>query len=349
MKVGIVGFSRAGKTTLFNALTSLHAAVGSYGDQTRPNLGTIKVPDDRLDRLSAIFQPKKTTPAEIVFVDFPGPHEGSSKVLDQTTLVHMRDADALTQVVRAFHDPMTQESPDPGRDIDNFKSDLLLADLAIVERRLERLHKERGKETEIDLLERCRSALERETPLRQVNLSAVEEGALSGFGLLSRLPLLVVVNVDEQQLTVPLPDAIETRLTRDGVSGLALCAQIEMEIAALDGEDRDAFLADLGLQGSARNRFIRAAYALLELISFFTTGSDEVRAWPIRKDTSAAKAGGKVHTDMERGFIRAEVVPYEDFIRLGSEAKCREAGKLRIEGKEYVVQDGDITHFRFNV
>ncbi|MGH7785868.1 MAG: redox-regulated ATPase YchF [Candidatus Binatia bacterium] len=349
MKIGIVGFPHAGKTTVFNALTGLHAAVGGYSDAGKPNLGAIKVPDARLDRLTAIFSPKKTTFAEVVFVDFPGAAERAGAVLDSATLVQMRDADALVQVVRGFVDPTTQDAADPARDIEAFKSELVLADLAIVEKRLERLRKEKGKEAEAELLDRLRTTLEAETPLRRLELSAADERTLSGFGLLTRLPLLVVVNVSEDGVAAPLDPTVEARLAADEVAGLSMCAQIEMEIAALDAGDRTAFLADLGLQEAARDRFIQAAYALLDLISFLTSGEDEVRAWPIRRGTSAVKAAGKIHSDIERGFIRAEVVAYEDFVRLGSDAKCREAGKLRLEGKEYGVQDGDIIHFRFNV
>ena len=349
MKIGIVGFPRAGKTTLFNALTGLQAAVGGYGDPGKPNLGTIKVPDERIDRLSAIFTPRKTTYAEVVFVDFPGGGERSGGVLDQATLVQMRDADALVQVLRGFPDPVSQDAAAPARDVDAFKSELVLADLAIVEKRLERSRKEKGKEAEVELLERCAAALEAETPLRRMALDAAQERALSGFGLLSRLPILVVLNVLEAEAAAPLPEAVRERLDADGVPALALCAQIEMEIGTLAAADRAAFLADLGVRESARDRFVQAAYALLELISFLTTGEDEVRAWPIRRGTAAVKAAGKIHSDIERGFIRAEVVAYDDFIGLGSEAKCREAGKLRLEGKEYIVRDGDIIHFRFNV
>jgi GTP-binding protein YchF len=348
MKVGIVGFPRSGKTTVFNALTGLHAAVGAYGDPGKPNLGAIKVPDVRIDRLSAIFTPRKTTYAEVVFVDFPGGGERSG-VLDQSTLVQMRDADALVQVVRGFADPMTQDTADPARDIAAFKAELVLADLAVVEKRLERLRKEKGKEQEVELLEQCRVALDTETPLRRLAFGAAEERALSGFGLLSRLPLLVLVNVPETAVAAPLDDAVRAALAADAVPGQALCAQIEMEIAALDAADRTAFLADLGLRESARDRFVQAAYALLDLISFLTTGEDEVRAWPIRRGTTAVKAAGKIHSDIERGFIRAEVAAYDDFINYGSDAKCREAGKLRLEGKDYIVNDGDIIHFRFNV
>ena len=349
MKIGIVGFPHAGKTTVFNALTGLHASVGGYGDPGKPNLGTIKVPDVRVDRLSAIFTPRKTTYAEVVFVDFPGAGERSGAVLDPSTLVQMRDADALVQVVRGFADPVTAAPPDAARDVQAFKSELVLADLAIIEKRRERLRKEKGKEAENELLARCQAALEAETPLRGVALDANEERGLSGFGLLSRLPLLVVINVAEAEAASPMTERTRDRLAADAVPGLVLCAQIEVEIAALDPADRAAFLADLGLAEAARDRFVQAAYALLDLISFLTSGEDEVRAWPIRRGTTAVKAAGKIHSDIERGFIRAEVVAFDDFIRFGSEAKCRDAGKLRLEGKEYFVQDGDIIHFRFNV
>ena len=342
-----MGFPRAGKTTVFNALTGLQAQVGGYGDASKPNLGTIKVPDARIDRLRDIFSPKKTTYAEMVFVDFPGGERGG--VLDQTTLVQMRDADALVQVVRGFTDPVTQDAAAPARDVEGFKSELVLADLAILEKRLERLRKEKGKEQEAELVERCKTALEAETPLRRIELSAADERTLSGFGLLSRLPFMVVVNVGEGEAAAPLDAGVRATADAEGVASLALCAQVEAEIAALDAADRGAFLADLGLSESARDRFIQAAYGLLDLISFLTSGEDEVRAWPIRRGTTAVRAAGKIHSDIERGFIRAEVVAFDDFVKYGSDAKCREAGKLRLEVKDYVVHAGDIIHFRFNV
>jgi len=349
MKIGIVGFPLAGKTTVFNALTGLSATVGGYGDPGKLNLGTIKVPDQRVERLAEIYSPRKTTHAEIVFVDIPGVAERGTSALDRTTITQMRDADALVQVVRAFPDPITGEKPDPCRDIDNFKSEILLADLAIVEKRLERLRKERGSDHEIDLMQRCTEALESDIALSKLDLSETDLRMLSGFGLLSRLPVLLVLNVSEADAAAPLPAEVQQRLQRDGVGGLSLCAQMEMEIAALDPEERGAFLADLGVESPARDRFIGAAYNLLDLISFLTTGRDDVHAWPVRRGTTAAKAAGKVHTDMERGFIRAEVIAYDDFMHFGSEAACREAGKLRLEGRDYVVHDGDIIHFRFNV
>lgn len=348
MKIGIVGFPRSGKTTVFNALTGLDASVGFGGDVSRPNLGTIKVPDDRIDRLSAIFQPRKTTYGEVVFVDYPG-RPDATHAIDRATIVQMRDADALVQVVRAFDDPAADRPPNPVADIEGFTAELILADLEIVEKRLERLQKEKGKEKERALLERCRVALEAEQPLRLVDLSEAEERELAGFGFLSRLPLMVLVNVDEKAAGAALDPSVANLLERHRIIGLAMSARVEMEIAALEEADRGAFLADLGLNEPARARFIRAAYGLLDLISFLTSGEDEVRAWPIRKGTPAARAAGKIHSDIERGFIRAEVVAFDDFIALGSEAKCRDAGKLRLEGKDYQVRDGDIVHFRFNV
>ncbi len=348
MKIGIVGFPRSGKTTVFNALTGLDVAVGFGGDPSKPNLGTIKVPDARVDRLSEIFQPKKTTYGEVVFVDYPGRPDASSAI-DRSTLAQMRDADALVQVVRAFADPAAEAAADPRGDIESFKAELVLADLEIVEKRLERLRKEKGKEKEEELLGRCKGTLDGERLLRDLELSDLEERQLAGFGFLSRLPLLVVVNVDEARAVEDLGEDLQQLLAREGTPGMALSAQVEMEIAGLEEADRAPFLADLGLQEAARDRFIRAAYGLLSLISFLTSGEDEVRAWPIEKGTPAVRAAGKIHSDIERGFIRAEVVAYDDFIELGSDAKCREAGKLRLEGKDYEVRDGDIIHFRFNV
>jgi GTP-binding protein YchF len=310
------------------------------------------VPDERIDKLSAIFNPRKTTYAEIVFADFPAARDdaaGHASALDTATLTQMRDMDALVQVVRGFDDEVTGAAPDPVHDVVNFRGELILADLVLVERRLERLVKEKGKEAERALLERCKAHLDAELPLRSLDLLAEDVVALAGFGFLSRRPLMVVWNVGEAQLQAPFPAALSTQLAADDVRGLLLSGKIEMELAALEPGDRQAFLEDLGLEAPARDRFIRAAYELLNQISFLTTGEDEVRAWTIRRGTTALKAAGKIHSDIERGFIRAEVVHYDDFVTYGSEARCREAGKLRLEGKEYVVKDGDIIHFRFNV
>ena len=348
MRVGIVGFRGTGKTTIFNALTGLHAQVGGFGGGTRPNLGVIKVPDARVDALAAIHHPRKTSYAEVAFVDVPGVGEVRS-ALDPATLVQMRDVDALVQVVAAFPDA-TGQVPSAVAQLENFAAELILADLGIVEKRLERLQKERGKEREQALLERCRTHLGTARPLRALDLAADEVGALAGFNLLSRMPLLVLLNVEEAAIGRPVPpDVAAWAAAHGGLEVVAVPGKTEMELAELDEGDRAAFLTELGITEAAKDRFIRAAYALLDLISFLTAGEDECRAWPIRRGTPAVKAAGKIHSDIERGFIRAEVVAFEDFVRLRSEAKCREAGKLRLEGKDYVVADGDIIHFRFNV
>jgi GTP-binding protein YchF len=351
MKVGLAGFPRSGRTTVFAALTGQDVSARA-GDPSGVRLGTIKVPDPRVDELARRFRPRKVTYAEIIFVDFPAPPlhgESKGRALDPATITHMRDADALVHIVRGFADPITGEAPQPIADLEALKSELILHDLAIVERRLERLKKEKGHEAERALLSRCHEALEQEIPLRRIELSVEEANRLAGFGFLSRRPMMVVWNVDEALARSPLPVEIQEWLRREELEGLLLAGKIEMEIAQLPEADRAAFLADLGLSASARERFIRAAYALLDLISFLTAGEDEVRAWTIRRGTTAVKAAGKIHSDIERGFIRAEVLPFEDFVAFGSEGKAREAGRLRLEGKNYVVRDGDIIHFRFHV
>ena len=347
MRVGIVGFRGAGKTTIFNALTGLHANVGGYGAAGKANLGVIKVPDERIAALAEIHHPKKTTLAEIAFVDVPGQGEARA-ALDAATLVQMRDVDALVHVVAAFPGA-DGTTPSPTAQLENFAAELILADLGIVEKRLEKLKKEKGKEREQKLLERCRDHLAAEQPLRTLGLTPEEVSALAGFNLLSRMPLLVLLNVDETAIRAPLDAGVAAYAAAHGLEVVAVPGKTEMELAELDEADRGAFLADLGIDVPAKDRFIRAAYALLDLISFLTAGEDECRAWPIRRGTTAVKAAGKIHSDIERGFIRAEVVAYDDFMKYRSEARCREAGKLRLEGKDYVVADGDIIHFRFNV
>jgi GTP-binding protein YchF len=350
MKVGIAGFARSGKTTVFNALTGQHAAVGGFTEPGKVHLGTIKVPDPRVDRLSAIFHPRKTIYAEIVFVDFPPASEAAGgSALETATLTQMRETDALVQVVRGFPDAASGAPSDPVRDLANFKSELVLADLVLIEKRLERLRKEKGKEHERALLEGCKASLDEERPLRRMSWTPEDANALAGFGFLSRRPFMVLLNVSEADAHAPIPAQVRAWLAGEEVNGLVLAGKIEMEIAALDPQDRQAFLEDIGVPAPARDRFITAAYELLDQISFLTTGEDEVRAWTITRGTTAVKAAGKVHSDMERGFIRAEVVHYDEFVRYGSEAKCREAGKLRLEGKDYIVKDGDMIHFRFNV
>ena len=338
MRIGLVGFKGCGKTTVFNALTGQHAEVGGYGSKV--NLGVIKVPDPRIDALSALCKPKKTTFAEIVFADVPGFERGG---LDTQALNHLRDLDAFAFVVTAFG----EHGGTAVRQMRDLDAELVLADLAIVEKRLERLQKEKGRPGEKELLERILAELSAEKPLRVVDLSADDERALSSFDFVSRRPILFVINVDEAAAAQPASAEVIQAAGSSPV--FVLSGTTEMEIAQLPPEDQSAFLEDLGLQEPARARFIRACYALLDLVSMFTTGEDEVKAWTVHRGSAARKAAGKIHSDIERGFIRAEVIRYEDFVEHKTEAKCREHGKLRVEGKEYVVQDGDIVHFRFNV
>jgi GTP-binding protein YchF len=342
MKVGLIGQRGAGKTTLFNMLTGLQAQVGGFGKE-EIHLGMIKVPDERIDRLSEIFKPKKTTYAEIRFTDFPPQAEDSLKS-NNALVIQMREVDAIALVLRDF---------EPGssviRELNDLLTEMILADLGVVENRRNRLKKEKARPQEEGLLQRCAEALENEQSLRTLDFSAEEENLLSGFGFLSRKPLLVLFNQSEDNAGQPLAPSYQEELRRRKLEGMALAGKVEMEIAQLDERDRAGFLREIGISEPARDRFIRASYHLLNLISFFTAGEDEVRAWTITQGTHARQAAGKIHSDIERGFIRAEVIPYADFIVYGSEAKCKEAGKLRLEGKDYIVKDADIIHFRFAV
>jgi len=344
MKAGLVGFAQSGKTTLFNALTGLRK--GGPSARGHVNLGAIKVPDPRVDALSAVFKPRKTTHAEMRFVDVPGPAAKGSG-LDADSLRALAEVDAFCLVIRGFEGPAG--SPAPDRELTDFDAELVLHDLAIVEKRLDRLRKEQHRGTgEYHELERVHADLEAGRPLRTMKWSAAEEGELAHFGFLSRRPLLVVVNVAEAEVATPPPAAVEAAARERGADVLALCAEVEAEIAQLDPAEQPEFLKSLGLSEPARARFVRAAYRLLDLISYFTVGEDEVRAWTIRRGDRAPRAAGRIHSDLERGFIRAEVLHYDDFIALGSESRARHEGKLRLEGKEYVVKDGDILNIRFS-
>lgn len=346
MRVGLIGHRGSGKTTIFNVLTGQQAPVGEYsaGFRGEIHLGVIKVPDPRFDRLAEIFRPKKTTPAEITFTDFPGESGGEKQKAVTSIPGQVREVDAVTLVLADF---ATQRNP--MRELKDLLAEMILADLGIVEKRLSRLRKERGSEIEIKLLERCFELLEGEQGLRELSMTPEEEYLLSGFGLLSRKPVLALFNTSDERAGKPLPSAYREELRRLGIPGVQMAGRLELEIAQLEEADRGAFLKEMGIEEPARERFIRAAFDLLDLVTFFTTVSDELRAWTIKRGTPAKKAAGKIHSDMERGFIRAEVMAYDDFTALGSEAKCREAGKLRLEGKDYPVRDGDIIRFRFNV
>ena len=346
MKIGLVGFAGSGKTTVFNIMTGLDVPVG-FGGELR--LGTVRVPDERIDRLSRIFSPKKTTYAEITFCDLPGEHGAERKGLSRRSLQQIRDQEALCLVLRAFDNPALEAEADPLGDLEAFHAECVLADLEIVERRIERGRKEKANPAELAAFERMMEALGSERPIRSISAEELNRDLLRGYGLLTDRPLLVALNLDESRASEGLPAELERRIGEIGAAGLALSASVEAEIAALAPEDQAAFLEDLGLRESALARFIRTAYGLLDLISFFTVGHDEVRAWTIRRGTRARQAAGRIHSDLERGFIRAEVTPYETFMEYGSEQAVKDAGRLQLEGKDYVVQDGDIMSIRFNV
>ena len=346
MKVGLVGFAGSGKTTLFNAMTGLDAPAG-FGGEVR--LGTVKVPDPRVDALSEAFSPRKTTWATVNFRDLPGDHGAGGRVLSTSALQSLRDQEALCLVVRDFASSVVEGAPDPLGEAAAFREECVLADLGIVERRLDRARKERADSREIAAFETMTESLSAGTPLRRVPPTKLHRRFLKGYGLLTDLPLLIAVNRDEDRAAEPVEAALAAEIEASGGAEIVLSAQVEAEIVALGPEDQEAFLADLGLGEPTLDRFVRAAYGLMDLISFLTTGEDEVRAWPIRRGTTARAAAGRIHSDLERGFIRAEVLPYDAFAEFGSEKAAKEAGKLRVEGKDYVVEDGDILHVRFNV
>ncbi len=346
MKIGLVGFAGSGKTTVFNTMTGLNVPVG-YGGEVR--LGTVRVPDERIDRLSGMFNPKKTIYAEVTFCDVPGEHGAQRSGLSTRSLATIREQEALALVLRDFEDPAVEGDADPLRDLTAFSDECVLADLGIVEGLLARARKENAPPADRERLERMQAVLEDGRPLRTLSADELDRDNLKGYQLLTDRPLLVVVNRDEDRAADPLPDDLAARVDELGAAGLALSASVEAEIAALDAADQAAFLQDLGLTESALARFIRTAYGLLDLISFFTVGEDEVRAWTITRGMNARKAAGKIHSDLERGFIRAEVMPYELFIEHGSEQALKAAGLFQIEGKDYIVADGDIMNIRFNV
>jgi GTP-binding protein YchF len=304
----------------------------------------VKVPDPRVDALSALFKPKKTTYAEIAFTDLGGGHATG---LDRSALNAMREVDALSQVLRGFADA-AGEAADPVREIADLQTETLLADLEIVENRIARLEKDRSDPRGLELLKRVRSALEDEQPLRTLEFSPEERKRLSGFAFLTLKPLLLVLNVSEDALG-GAPEGVDAAARERDLGLVVLSAPVEMDIAQMPADEQRDFAESLGLPEPASGRFIRAAYAITDLISMLTSGPDECRAWPIPRGTPAPRAAGKIHSDIERGFIRAEVTHWRDLVELGSEARCREAGKLRVEGRDYIIQDGDVVHFRFNV
>jgi hypothetical protein len=354
MRLGIIGLPQSGKTTVFNALTRGHQPLTTSGGRFDVHTGVVDVPDGRVDRLSALFMPKKTIYAKVTYADIAG-LEGSQSAVSGQLLNLLTQMDGLLHVVRCFDDanvPHPAGSVDPQRDIATMDAELLLNDMIAVERKLERLAEERKKgggreraviEREAVLFERFKDVLSKETPLREIDLTAEEEKTLSGFGFLTRKPMLVLLNLHEGQETPP----IEYAHAHSNL--VALQGKLEMEIAQLAPEDAQDFMAEYGIRELGLERVIRVSYDLLGLISFFTVGADEVRAWTIRRGVSAYDAAGEIHTDLQKGFIRAEVIPNDELLALGGLTEAKAKGRLRLEGKEYIVHDGEIVHIRFNV
>ncbi len=364
LKAALIGFASSGKTTLFRLMTHAKEIRRTHG-KAETAIGISKVPDERLDRLTAMYNPRKRVPAIVEFSDFAvvDPSRRAQTLVD---VAAYKNADALVHVLRAFRDPAVpclSGSINPAQDAQLMEDELILADLAVAERRLQRLEKDLKKnrsaelEREHEVLTTCRLALEDARPMRALDLHGDDSKRLRGFQFLSAKPLLIVINLDETQLSGAEAAtridraADETDLTpflsRARTAAAAVCARIEMEISELDTADRSTFLADLGLRESGLDRVIRATYGLLGYISFFTVGEDECRAWSIPYGTPAELAAGEIHSDIARGFIRAEVIQYNALVRRDSMAACRDHGEVRLEGKEYIVQDGDVINFRF--
>jgi ribosome-binding ATPase len=369
MKVGIVGLPQVGKTTIFRLLTQGRVDTSSWGGGRDAHIGIAYVPDSRLDKLAEVVKPQKTTYATVEYVDLPGLSRGEGRAAlegqakDMTTYLNsLKNIDSLVHVVRGFEDPNlphVEGSVDPVRDIGLFELEMIFSDLAIVEKRLERLAKDlkKGKSPELelenDVLLRFKSSLESEQPLRELELTPEEEKRVRGFTFLSAKPILLVMNVDDQEapkITQVIEDlGLQKLASKHNVGITAVCGKIESEIATLAPEDAQLFMEDLGISGSALDRIIQKSYDLLGVFSFYTAGEPEARAWTIPRNTTAMHAAGAIHTDIEKGFIKAEVVSFEDMVELGSFQAAKSKGVLRLEGKEYRVQEGDVILFRFNL
>lgn len=358
MRIGIIGLPQVGKTTLFNLLTEAGASTG-FGSKDKANVGVANVPDERIDYLADIYKPKKTTYAQIEFIDISGLDPSSNGRDTRDFLTALQNVDALVQVVRAFRSdvvPHYRGEIDAMRDLDLLQSELILTDLALLETRLERLNKGRMKqkdvETDLALLEKCRVYLEEEQPLSQVEFTDKEASELRQYTFYTAIPMLLAINLDEEELikaSYYRQQELSKWARARGIPVMPICGKLEEEIIGLPSAERGPFLDDLGLTETGIARLAKAAYRHLNLVSYFTVGTDEVRAWTITAGMNARQAAGKIHSDIERGFIRAEVIGYEDFQKAGSMTQAKEKGLCRLEGKEYIVQDGDIVSFRFNV
>lgn len=364
LKAGIVGLPNVGKSTLFNAITKQQALAANYPFATiEPNIGVVTVPDKRLNFLNDLYQPKSLVPTAYEFIDIAGLVKGASQGegLGNKFLSHVREVDAIVEVVRCFENrdiTHVEGLVDPIRDIGIINTELILSDLEIVENKIAKMGKkaqmtkDKQELLEIGVLNKCKENLLQEVPLRLVDFDEDELVVLKGFQFITAKPIIYVANVSEDEVATgnnEYVERVQQYASKEGAGVVVMCAKIEAELAGLTDEDRELFMEDLGINNSGLDKLIFETYDLLGLATFFTAGTDECRAWTFKKGMKAPECAGIIHTDFQRGFIRAEVMSYEDLVQYGTELKVKEAGKTRLEGKEYIMQDGDIVYFRFNV